>query len=144
MPSHLHGCRMPARLVALPLAATLLLTGCAGRGSAEDDAVGDTATTFLAAAASAPQSGCDLLAPATLDQLRSDDEDCGDAVSAAAPKGDIASTPPTIQVYGRDAMVRWADQTLFLARFDDGWRVTAAGCKPRGEDLPYDCTIEGR
>lgn len=135
---------MPAALVPLSLAVTLLLTGCAGRGSAENDAVADTATTFLAAAASAPESGCDLLAPATLDQLRSDDEDCGDAVSAAAPRADIASTPPTIDVYGRDAMVQWADQTLFLARFDDGWRVVAAGCEARGKDLPYDCTIEGR
>ena len=142
---------MPARpergtraLVALPVAATLLLTGCAGRGSSENDRVADTATRFLDAAASAPDSGCGLLAPATLEQLESDNETCGDAVSAAAPRGDIASLPPSIQVYGRDAMVQWADQTLFLARFDDGWRVVAAGCKPRGKDLSYDCTVEGR
>ena len=57
-----------------------------------------------------------------------------------------ASAPgePEIDVYGRDAMVRWGGSTLFLARFDDGWRVTAAGCAPRGEDLPYDCAVEGR
>ena len=22
--------------------------------------------------------------------------------------------------------------------------VTAAGCEPRGKDLPYDCSVEGR
>lgn len=106
--------------------------------------MGDTATAFFAAVDSAPDRACDLLAPATLETLRSDEEDCAQAVSDAAPRGDIAATPPTIQVYGRDAMVQWADQTLFLARFDDGWLVTAADCKPRGKDLPYDCSIEGR
>ena len=43
-----------------------------------------------------------------------------------------------------DAIVRWGAETMFLARFDNGWLVTAAGCTPRGKDLPYDCSIEGR
>lgn len=106
--------------------------------------MGDTATAFFAAVDSAPDRACDLLAPATLETLRSDEQDCSGAIAQAAPRGDIAATPPTIQVYGRDAMVQWADQTLFLARFDDGWLVTAADCKPRGKDLPYDCSVEGR
>ena len=38
--------------------------------------------------------------------------------------------------------MRLDKDTLFLARFDQGWRVTAAGCTPHG-DLPYDCTVKG-
>ena len=96
-----------------------------------------------AAASSSPQDACELLAPATLESLQSDGEDCAEAVTEAAPEGSPAGEP-SADVYGRDAMVRWGGTTLFLARFDDGWLVTAAGCEPRGDDLPYDCSIEGR
>lgn len=135
---------MPFAPVALATALTLLVTGCAGRGSAEDQAAADAATQFLAAVGTAPESGCDLLAPATLEQLESDGEQCGEALGEVASSGSPGSGEPRVDVYGRDAMVRWGGATLFLARFDDGWRVTAAGCEPRGKDLPYDCTIEGR
>lgn len=137
---------MPSRTVvgAVALALAVGCAGCAGRGSAEDGAVGDAATAFFAAVSTAPEGACDLLAPATREVLRSDGEDCAEALAGAAPGGDIASAPPRIEVYGRDAMVAWADQTLFLARFDDGWLVTAADCRPRGDDLPYDCSVEGR
>lgn len=142
MPAHAE--RGTRALVALPLAVTLLLAGCAGRGSAEDAAVGDAATAFFAAAGSAPAGACDLLAPATRDSIQADGEDCADALAEVAADGDVDSAEPRVDVYGRDAMVRWGAQTLFLARFDDGWLVTAAGCEPRGKDLPHDCTIEGR
>lgn len=121
----------------------LVLGGCAGRGSAEDGPATDAATAFLAAASSSPQDACELLAPATLESLQSDGEDCAEAVTEAAPEGSPPGEP-SADVYGRDAMVRWGGTTLFLARFDDGWLVTAAGCEPREEDLPYDCSIEGR
>lgn len=122
-------------------ALALLLTGCAGRGTAEHEPVADTATRFLAAVASAPESGCELLAPATLEELESDGEQCADVLAEAA--GGEPTGEPRVDVYGRDAMVRWGGQSLFLARFDEGWRVTAAGCEPTGEDLPYDCEVEG-
>jgi hypothetical protein len=31
--------------------------------------------------------------------------------------------------------------SVFLAEFDNGWRVTAAGCTSRGESLPYQCVV---
>lgn len=120
-----------------------LATGCAGRGSTQDEAVGNVATRFLAAASSAPDGACAFLAPATVETLQSDGEDCASAMQEVAPDGDPTSEPE-VEVYGREAMVRWDGQTLFLSRFDDGWRVTAAGCESRGDDLPYDCTVEGR
>lgn len=133
---------MPWLAGAVSAILALLLAGCAGRGSAENEPVADTATRFLASVASAPDEGCDLLAPATLEEMEADGEQCADGLPDAAGSAP-ESGEPRVDVYGRDAMVRWGDQTLFLARFDDGWRVTAAGCEPTGEDLPYDCEVEG-
>ena len=36
----------------------------------------------------------------------------------------------------------WTGDTVFLLRFPDGWRVSAAGCTPQGE-APYDCEVQG-
>lgn len=127
------------------LLALVPLAGCAGRGSAEDGAVSDTAARFISAASTVPAQACEMLAPATLESIASDDEECGPAIADLKIETLVVDGPEfTVQTYGRDAMVQWADQTMFLARFDGGWRVTAAGCEPRGKDLPYDCSIEGR
>ncbi|MFC7491026.1 MULTISPECIES: hypothetical protein [unclassified Knoellia] len=136
--------RMPRlALSGAALLALVSLSGCAGRGSVEQEAVRSTASGFVLATSSAPAEACAMLAPATTEELAGDGEECTDLVSdaaASAPDGDALD----VEVYGRDAIARSGDKAIFLARFDDGWRVTAAGCTPRGEDLPYDCTIEGR
>jgi hypothetical protein len=38
--------------------------------------------------------------------------------------------------------VRFTGDTIFLAKFPDGWKVRGAGSEPRTE-LPYDCEVEG-
>jgi hypothetical protein len=43
-------------------------------------------------------------------------------------------------VWSNQARVRAGTDTVFLTRWGDGWRVTAAGCEPR-DDGPYDCDI---
>ena len=48
-----------------------------------------------------------------------------------------------VEVWGDSAQVRFAGDTLFLARFDDGWHVRAAGCQPQAADVPYSCQVEG-
>jgi len=48
-----------------------------------------------------------------------------------------------VEVYGKDAIVHLDNDVLFVARFDEGWRVTAAGCTPR-PDRPFTCTIKGQ
>lgn len=134
---------MPSLLVCT--AALVALGGCAGRGSAENGAVSDAAEHFISSASTAPGQACGALAPATLESIASNDEDCATAIADLGLKTPMAGSPSLgVEVYGRDAIVKWDDQTLFLARLDDGWHVTAAGCKPRDEDLPYDCSIEGR
>jgi len=136
--------RMPwLTFVGAALLTLVSLTGCAGRGSIENDAVSTTAASFLHSAAPEPEQACDLLAPATLENLERDGEVCTEVVP------DVGVPPMSadvfdVEVYGRDAMFRSGDATVFLARFDDGWRITAAGCTPRGKGLPYECSIEAR
>lgn len=135
---------MPSSVLVCTVA-LVVLGGCAGRGSAENGAVSDAAERFISAANTMPGQACDALAPATLESIASDDEDCTTAIADLELKTRMAGAPSLeVKVYGRDAIVHWDDQTLFLARLNDGWLVTAAGCQPRGKDLPYDCSIEGR
>lgn len=47
-----------------------------------------------------------------------------------------------VDVYGNQARAVLAADTLFLSRFPDGWKVTAAGCEER-PDKPYQCEIKG-
>jgi hypothetical protein len=69
----------------------------------------------------------------------------GGTCAQALPQRDVPEDPGTVRevkVYGKDAVAYLERDTVFLARFDDGWRVTAAGCTPNG-DRPCDCDVEG-
>lgn len=87
------------------------------------------------------EAACALLAPATRASLERDAQaPCGDALldEELPPAGD----DPEPQVFGTSAQVRSRTDTVFLGLFDDGWRVTAAGCAAAG-DRPYECAVEG-
>ena len=75
--------------------------------------------------------------------VEEDGTPCAQALAEAglAPAGAGGS----VTVAGHSAQVRYADDTVFLARFDDGWRVTAAGCERVSSDdaVPYDCVVDG-
>jgi hypothetical protein len=50
----------------------------------------------------------------------------------------------TARVYVTSASVALASGgTMFLDEAADGWEVSAAGCRPTTDDLPYDCALEG-
>ena len=119
--------------------ATLLVAGCGA--DVERQQAGAAADTFAAHVTKDPQAACALLAPRTEQSLEEDGESC-----AAALTGDDLPTPgphTSVAVAGHSAQVRYAEETVFLALFDDGWRVTAAGCTRTSPDpaVPYDCTI---
>jgi hypothetical protein len=115
----------------------LLLAGCASVEQ-RSDAAETTARRFLQAVADGDgQTACGVLAPQTEAEI---DAPCaegivGEALTAPSDRADS-------QVYGQRALVRFAEDTVFLAVFPDGWRVVAAGCEPRGE-RPYDCAVQG-
>ena len=49
----------------------------------------------------------------------------------------------SVSVWGDNAQARLVDGALFLAEFDTGWQVTAAGCTFVSDEVPYDCDVEG-
>lgn len=84
---------------------------------------------------------CASLAPDTRSEL----EDSKKAACAAALAAD--ELPPggpvrTVDVYGRQARVVLASDTLFLSQFPSGWKVVAVGCTPQ-PGRPYQCTVKG-
>ena len=48
-----------------------------------------------------------------------------------------------VDAYGTMAQARFEQDTLFLTRFESGWRVLAAACTPRPSVDSYDCRVKG-
>jgi hypothetical protein len=120
--------------VASLAASAVLLTGCAGP---ERQDVDQTATAF---ATGGPSARCDLLAPATLTALEAQQSAaCAQVIGQLAPSGGRVLHS---EVWGDEAQVQLAGDTMFLIRTNTGWRVAAAGCTPNG-DAPYRCRVEG-
>ena len=121
--------------------AVSVLGGCAGQGNAEKGNAEAAALRFSRSIESATGDACGLLAPETLKALEDGEGPC----AGALPDQLQSATGPaeSTEVYGKDAVVRLATDTIFLARFPDGWRVRAAGCTRHQDGRPYDCTIKG-
>jgi hypothetical protein len=113
--------------------------GCAPMGSAEDHNASRAALAFDRSLGD-PAQACRLLAPGTLTELQNTFGAC----DRALPRQDlpVASRVVDVDVYGKDAIVRLDRDVVFLARFDSGWRVTAAGCTPQ-QGRPFPCTLKG-
>jgi hypothetical protein len=128
--------RLPAALVLV--AACITLSGCA---SAQDEAIADATGAFYeAVAAGDGEHACAALAPASQSEL---EQSAGKPCAQAVLDEDVpeVADPQEIEVFGTMAQVRFAGETTFLTRFEDGWRVVAAACKPTR--TRYDCSIQG-
>jgi hypothetical protein len=120
------------------VAAALLLAGCA---DGERPAVERVASDFGAALARGDAgAACLLLAQATRRALEHrDPRPCAVALAQTSlPGGRVVDAA----VWGGEAKVRTAGDTLFLTRTSRGWLIAAAGCSPQGE-APYLCRLEG-
>lgn len=124
--------------MAIVLASAATAAGC---GNTQDDAVLQVAHDFYGALSEHDgDAACDLLAPATRSELeQSSGKDCSAAVTEEVQP---ASDPQRVRVFGTSAQVRYDGETAFLARFQDGWRVMAASCRPQASG-PYDCSVKG-
>ena len=86
-------------------------------------------------------AACALLAPETREEIE-------DSAEAPCPTAILDEDIPSAgkvtatHLYGNQAQVRLSGDTAFLAEFDDGWKIVAAACTPRGE-RPYDCAVKG-
>jgi hypothetical protein len=85
-------------------------------------------------------AACQLLSDEARGNLESGSgKRCAQAIAGLGlPVGMISS----VEVWGGNSQVRLDTGVLFLAQFKTGWKVTAAGCRPRS-DQPYDCDVEG-
>lgn len=131
---------VPTLTFALVLVLVLALAGC-GAG-VERDGAARAADAFTASERTDPSAACAVLAPRTLAALE-EDLPCPQALPATnlLAAGDRRS----VTVAGHSAQVKYTGDTVFLALFDDGWKVTAAGCTRTSDDdsVPYDCTVDG-
>jgi hypothetical protein len=87
-------------------------------------------------------AACSELKEETSDKLEQEEErPCEEAVvSLELPRGGSAAGT---NVYLTTASVDLAEGgTTFLDEGPDGWKVSAAGCRPTAADLPYDCELE--
>jgi hypothetical protein len=124
----------------IALAVAGLLSAC---GGSQDSAVSDAAHDFVAAVADGDgEQACARLAPSTRSELQqSTGEPCAKAVLEEAVEEVGAEVD--LDAYGTMARVRFDRDTVFLTRFDHGWRVLAAGCTPPKGQGPYDCQVQG-
>ncbi|MEU2431655.1 hypothetical protein ABZ611_19425 [Streptomyces sp. NPDC007861] len=115
--------------------------GCGSVTARTDEAAALAERFEQAAHGGRPAVACALLAPETRSELEESGRmACGSALAQEQlPRGGRVRG---VEVYGRQALVALTGDTLFLSRFDSGWRVVAAGCTPE-PDGPYQCTVKG-
>jgi hypothetical protein len=127
------------RFTAPAVLAALSTAGCAGdhTGSATAAAVGFHSAVARGDGARA----CALLAPQTVQEL---EQSAQQSCERAVVEEDIPAVGQVqaSELFDTQALVRFAQDTVFLARFPAGWKVVAAACSPR-PPLPYDCQVKG-
>ena len=131
----------PLAALALGVLGIVVLGGCSGQGNAEAGNARTAAVSFSQGVKGATDEACGLLATETRKELEDREGPCASALPA-----ELQSTPGPVkstEVYGKDAIVRLESDTIFLARFRDGWKVTAAGCSRAQVGRPYDCKVKG-
>jgi hypothetical protein len=113
--------------------------GTAGCAAAAEPAVTAVAQRF--AGALARHDGATACALLT-DDARRDTETFGRACPTQLATLPDPGAVQQVEVWGEAAQVRLGRDTVFLLRFPDGWRVSAAGCTAQGE-APYRCEVRG-
>ena len=116
------------------LMAAVVLVSCSGLERPEVEGV---ATAF---ATGDPQARCALLASATAAAVKAADP--GGCTATLGRLARSSGQVTGVAVWGDEAQVHLSDDTLFLIRTGDGWKVAAAGCRSNG-DRPYECRVEG-
>jgi hypothetical protein len=117
------------------------LAGCANQTGERD--ASSAAARFLAATGRGDtQAACALLTPQVrADLLASDGQSCEESLPADRLRGTVFDATQ-VDVWSDRARVNAGGGAVFLAEFDSGWLVSAAGCAPN-EDAPYRCVVGG-
>lgn len=129
-----------ARQVLLLCAGVLALAGCGRTG--DRATVRSVAEGFYAAVADRDgAAACALLSADTRQALEQQESaPCARAVEHVDLSGTRAHI---VRVYSTDAAVELIDgDTVFLQATKRGWRISAAGCRPRAHGEPADCEVQ--
>lgn len=126
--------------------AALVLTAAGCSVAPDTRPVEEVARSFAVAVAAGNGAGaCRLLTQQAADAVSGATPlSCPEAISSAEVPEQGASDVRLsgVEVWGDAAQVVVGGDVLFLRRTANGWRVSAAGCRPRPSG-PYDCQIGG-
>jgi hypothetical protein len=128
------------RAAILLAAVTLALCAC-GR-SGDRQTVRAVAVGFYAAADHHDGArACALLSSETRKKLEEQEsEPCDKAIDKVQLNGGPVSK---VSVYSSEAAVELrGGDTVFIEDTNEGWRVSAAGCRPTAHAQPADCDLE--
>jgi hypothetical protein len=128
------------RRAALVTCALVLASAGCGSGDDRDQASAVAGQLYAAVRAGDGAQACAQLSPKTREALERDESKaCPEAIEELDLSGGELGA---VSVYETDARVIFkGGDTVFLDRTPEGWRVSAAGCKPKGE-LPAECEVE--
>jgi hypothetical protein len=129
-----------AVVACLLLASPLAACGTADR---ERDVAAVTERFHAALEAGDGKAACAELSEETASKLEQQEkEPCEKAIlGVELPKG---GTVGASGVYVQSAYASLAQGgTDFLSKGPEGWTISAAGCRPRGTQQPYECELEG-
>ena len=131
----------------LGILALLAVSGCvlSGCAAADGTQAAEAAEAFHRDVASSNMTAaCSMLQSETREETaRSSDAGTCESQLEKAKIPDPGKLLGTEQ-FGRDAFVEFEHDTVFLAASNAGWRVTGAGCTPKGEEMPYTCEVGGK
>jgi hypothetical protein len=125
----------------LVLLACAVCVGCGASDRAPDAAA--TVERFQAALDHRDgEAACAELSAQTVSKLEQQEQrPCEEAIfEVKLPRG-VAVGHASVYIPSATVSLGEGD-ALFLDEAPDGWEISAAGCRPTGPDLPYDCELE--
>jgi hypothetical protein len=122
------------------VAAALALSGC-GVGGSEREARAVTDSFLTAIGNRDGHAACAQLSRDTVKKIiESDQKPCEEAILDLKLQGASAGS---VRVYVNSARATVAGgDRLYLDRGPNGWKISAAGCKPQPDRQPDDCDLE--
>jgi hypothetical protein len=128
--------------IAIAVFAAIGLVGCSSLSDRQSSVVETVAAFYSAVSDQDWEGACDLLAPATQEDVAGESS-CADELSTVdVPDSASAGEVRVAEVWGQAAQVQSAGDVAFLALTRSGWKLTAVGCVST-EPKPYDCSVKG-